>query len=101
VPNEELTDCLGLNTHSAILVLAITIVPSSRIRRTMKASSGGTLSMSAIEPPVVTMSWVSKLSFTSIGTQKRSPRSEPDATAASISSALANALGFGTVIALI
>ena len=100
VSNDELTDWRGLKAHSAMLVLATTMAPSSRMRRTMKASSGGTLSARPIEPAVVTMSWVSKLSFTRTGTQKRGPGSSPAASAASSSSARSRAAGFTTVIAL-
>ena len=99
VSYEELTVCLALKAHSAMLVLAITTASASRTRRTMKASSGGRLPIRAIEPPVVGRSCVSKLSFTSMGTQNSGPSSSPAATAASISSALPRALAFTTVIA--
>lgn len=84
-----------------MLVLAMTIAPASRILRTMKASSGGRLSASAIDPPVVTMSCVSKLSLTSIGTQNSGPVSSPAPSDASSSSARSSARGLSTVIALI
>ena len=100
VSKDELTDWRGLKAHSAMFVLATTTAPASRMRRTMKASSGGVLFASAIEPPVVTMSWVSKLSLTSMGTQKRGPGSSPAARAASSASARSRAAGFTTVIAL-
>ena len=41
VPYDELTVWRGLNAHSAMFVLASTIAPASRMRRTTKASSGG------------------------------------------------------------
>lgn len=100
VSKEELTDWRGLKAHSAMFVLASTIAPASRIFRTMKASSGGTLSASAMDPPVVTMSCVSKLSLTSIGTQKSGPVASPAASAASSRSARSRAWGLSTVIAL-
>ena len=100
VSKDELTDWRALNAHSAMLVLASTMAPASRMRRTMKASSGGTLLASAIEPAVVTMSCVSKLSLTSMGTQKSGPGSSPAARAASSSSARSRAAGLTTVIAL-
>ena len=84
-----------------MFVLAITIPSASRIFRTMKASSGGRLSASAMDPPVVTMSCVSKLSLTSIGTQKSGPIVSPAACAASSRSARSRARGLSTVIALI
>ena len=92
---------LGLNAHSAIFVFASTIAPASLSFRIMKASSSGTLFRSAIDPPVVTMSAVSKLSFTSSGAQNSGGISIPFAKAESISSARRRALGFISVIALI
>ena len=101
VSNDELTDWRALKAHSAMFVLARTIAPASRIRRTMNASSGGMLLASAIEPAVVIMSCVSKLSLTSMGTQNSGPGSAPAASAASSSSARSSAAGLTTVIALI
>ncbi len=99
MPNDELSVWRGLNAHSAMFVLAMTMAPASRSLRTMNASSGGTLSASAIEPPVVTMSCVSKLSFTRIGTQNSGPSASPAASSASIRSARSRAAGLTTVIA--
>ncbi len=54
----------------------------------------------AAEPPVVGRSCVSKLSFTSIGAQKRGVGSMPAARSASRFAARSSAPGFTTVIAL-
>ena len=56
--------------------------------------------MRAMEPPVVGRSWVSKLSFTSMGAQKRGGGSRPAANNASRSSARERAFGFTPVVAL-
>ena len=99
VPYDELTVWRALNAHSAMFVFARTIPSASRSLRTMNASSGGRSSRSAMEPPVVGRSWVSKLSLMTNGAQKRGPSSSPLLTAASISPARLSALGFTTVMA--
>ena len=62
----------------------------------MNASSGGRFPASAIEPPVVGKSCVSKLSFISTGAQKSGPSVPSPSTAWSISSARASAFGLMT-----
>ena len=54
-----------------------------------------------MEPPVVIMSWVSKLSFTTMGVQNNSGSGSLNARARSTSSAFAKAAGLVTMIALI
>ncbi len=100
MPRVELSVRRGLKAHSAMLVLARTMASASRSRRTMKASSGGRLSASATEPPVVGRSWVSKLSLTRSGAQNSGPGSSPAASRASISSARSSARGLTIEMAL-
>jgi hypothetical protein len=52
-----------------MLVLAMMMASEPLKRRTTNASSGGTDAFSAMEPPLVAMSAVSMLSFSSTGTQ--------------------------------
>ena len=66
----------------------------------MNASSGGMLSLRASDPPVVAMSFVSKLSLISSGAQNSEGISSPAARATSISSARARAPGLISLIAL-
>ena len=80
--------------------LASTIAPASRMRATIVASCLGIHPLSASEPAVVCRSFVSKLSFTIIGTQCSGPVSPSFANRLSSESAIASAFGFNVTSAL-
>ena len=82
------------DANSDMLTLARMIAPASRSFFTTNASSGGIEPSSSTEPPVVGMSKVSKLSFSTIGMPCSAERGPLALRSASSARAVSSALGF-------
>jgi hypothetical protein len=83
-----------------MLAFASTTAPASRSRRTCVASRAGTYPASDSDPAVVWRPAVSKLSFTTTGTQWSAPIGAPARRPASSESATRRAAGSASTSAL-
>jgi hypothetical protein len=90
----------AVEANSERLAFARMMAPASRSFFTTKASSGGMEPLSTIEPPVVGMSLVSKLSLSTTGTPCSGPRSLPALRSASSALASVSALSLSRMMEL-
>ena len=94
-PPSEL--CAPPDANSDMFTLARMIAPASRSFFTTNASSGGTEPSSRIEPPVVGMSTVSKLSFRTMGMPCSGERGPLAFRSASSARAVSSAFGLSVM----